>query len=162
MNYLSKNLLGTILLCLLVIVCVYADDFEQFSKTHGKVFSSSAEKTNRMAVFAQKMKEISALNAAAKKNNESVKFGVNKFSDLETHEFINKFTGFKKNAKRNMSGVKANSDSMLTHLKAAVTDFGEWNIRSWTILLQTTKKILKISIIVNKRLDQKNWYCFAS
>ena len=91
--------------------------FSDFKAMHAKKYASQAEETQRMGIFKANVARIQALNDEAKKNNQSVLFGVTAFSDLSPEEFISKNTGFKK-GKRNRRDVVLDGDSTSVASKA--------------------------------------------
>lgn len=74
--------------------------FDGFELKFNKKYADPSEKTKRANIFNKKLKEIVALNLRAELENRDLKFEINKFSDLDSHEFIELYTGFKKSPNR--------------------------------------------------------------
>lgn len=77
-----------------------SNHFDGFELKFNKKYADPSEKAKRANIFNNKLKEIEALNSRAENDNRDLKFEVNKFSDLNSHEFIELYTGFKKSPNR--------------------------------------------------------------
>ncbi|CAH2104173.1 unnamed protein product [Euphydryas editha] len=80
------------------------DHFEDFIKTYNKEYDET-EKAIRYGIFVKNLENINILN---QKSNDTT-FDINKFSDLSTEEFIQRYTGYRHS---NVSNYCINSDQL--------------------------------------------------
>jgi cysteine peptidase B len=69
----------------------YALMFQQFVKSHGRVYASASERARRFQTFVENMQRAEALAAT----NPSATFGMNEFSDVPASEFKIRHSGGK-------------------------------------------------------------------
>jgi hypothetical protein len=71
--------------------------FSEFKIRHGKTYSSEVEHRMREKIFEANVRKCAEHNKKFSNKSSMHKMVINKFSDLETHEVLSMYTGFKKN-----------------------------------------------------------------
>ena len=84
----------------------FAEKHEQWMEKFGRVYSDSAEKERRFAIF---MKNVEFVEKSNNEGNKTYKLSVNKFSDMTDEEFLRHRTGYKMATSSNSSSSKDNS-----------------------------------------------------
>jgi len=69
--------------------------WEEFKAMHGKTYENEVEEAFRMKIFKENTIRIAKHNARFDKGEVTFKVGINKFSDMHTHEVAEKLNGFK-------------------------------------------------------------------
>lgn len=120
----------TIIALSVLIAAVYSIDFDDFVRSNGKSYANAAERARRKEIFNQNLKKIDAMNDEARKNNESVVYAPNQFSDLTTEEFLANHTGFKRRSARGKRAINIDEIAVraksAASIKTAVTSFGQF------------------------------------
>jgi len=95
------------------------DLFTQWKRLNKVAYTNGAEETRRFNIFAKNYAAIQKFN----KQNKNVTLGLNKFADLTSAEFKQKYTGLRlktKNTKKNVTKKFAKSTLKLKDLPASV------------------------------------------
>lgn len=69
-----------------------AEKHEQWMEKYGRIYSDSAEKERRFAIFKKNVEFVEKSN---NEGNKAYKLSINKFSDMTNEEFIRYHTGYK-------------------------------------------------------------------
>jgi len=69
--------------------------WEGFKTMHGKAYADKAEEEYRMKIFKENAIKVAKHNELYKKGEVTYKVGINKYSDLHTHEVAEKLNGFR-------------------------------------------------------------------
>lgn len=80
------------------------DHFENFIQTYNKEYDEE-ERAVRYEIFVKNLEKINSLN----ENSDGAVFGINKFSDLTSEEFVQRHTGY---VSSNVSGICINSNDL--------------------------------------------------
>lgn len=82
------------------------EEWAQFKLEHSKEYESETEEKFRMKVFMENRHKIAKHNQKYEIGKVPYKLGINKYTDMLHHEFVNTFNGFNKTAPKNLQGVK--------------------------------------------------------
>jgi len=69
--------------------------WENFKTVHDKKYETQAEEMQRMQIFKENLLRINKHNARYQRGEISFKVGVNKYTDMLTHEVVEKMNGFR-------------------------------------------------------------------
>jgi hypothetical protein len=84
-----KSIVALLVLAAVASALTDAQEWGQFKRRFGRSYGSNEEEVRRFEIFKTNMRKAEALSAA----EEDAKFGVTKFSDLTSEEFIAMYTG---------------------------------------------------------------------
>lgn len=71
-------------------------NWESFKARHSKTYASEEEENFRMMIFKDTLIQINEHNARYARGEVTYDMGVNEYSDLHLHEFVEKFNGLRK------------------------------------------------------------------
>ncbi|XP_071491786.1 cathepsin L-like peptidase [Diadema antillarum] len=124
MKYLSALVLSA---CLLGVFGAFEEEWTAWKLKFGKVYADDFEESKRSSIWRENLEFVTKHNVRYDLGEFTYKLGINEYSDLQNHEFVELMTGYQ----RNISGKATTGSVFLAPENVQIPDSVDWRTKGY-------------------------------
>ncbi|XP_071487862.1 cathepsin L-like peptidase [Diadema antillarum] len=124
MKYLSVLILAA---CLLGVFGAFEEEWTAWKLKFGKVYADDFEESKRSSIWRENLEIVTKHNVRYDLGEFTYKLGINEYSDLQNHEFVELMTGYR----RNISSKATTGSVFLAPENVQIPDSVDWRTKGY-------------------------------